>query len=155
MFKSLAVFAARVTPQFIKNTVHRSRLLDRISRLVFSTLVAADGTTAVINSGPSQGIKLAVGPHTSHAHLSGTYEIECQTAIARNVRPSTVCYDLGASIGYMSLLMARTAKHVYAFEPAPSCSHSALVGASFSTNQYIWSCCTASVNWLKSTGLRT
>jgi len=35
------------------------------------------------------------------------------------VDPGSVCYDLGASIGYLSLLMARKAAHVYAFEPAP------------------------------------
>ena len=36
------------------------------------------------------------------------------------VTAGSVCYDLGASIGYMTLVMARKALRVYAFEPAPN-----------------------------------
>jgi FkbM family methyltransferase len=72
-----------------------------------------------IEEGPMSGIKLAASRHTSHAHIQGTYEKEVQAAIDAMVRVGDVCYDLGASIGYMTLLMARKAKHVYAFEPAP------------------------------------
>lgn len=72
-----------------------------------------------IGAGPMRGIKLMASQHTSHAHISGNYEREVQEAIANLMRPGDVCYDLGASIGYMTLLMARSASHVYAFEPAP------------------------------------
>lgn len=72
-----------------------------------------------IEEGPMRGIKLAASRHTSHAHLRGSYEREVQDAIDSMVRPGDVCYDLGASIGYMTLLMARKAKQVFAFEPAP------------------------------------
>jgi FkbM family methyltransferase len=57
--------------------------------------------------------------HTSHAHISGTYELAVTRAVAGLVAPGAVCYDLGASIGYLSLLMAKKARRVYAFEPAP------------------------------------
>jgi FkbM family methyltransferase len=75
--------------------------------------------TAVIESGPMKGLKLVLGPNVSHAHIRGVYERETLEAIDRLVKPGFICYDLGASIGYLSLLMARNARHVYAFEPAP------------------------------------
>src|SRR5215470_11367405 len=40
-------------------------------------------------------------------------------AVERFLTNGAVCYDLGASIGYVSLLMARKASRVYAFEPSP------------------------------------
>lgn len=63
---------------------------------------------------------LVVDEHVSHAHIRGTYELETQLAIDKIVSTGSICYDLGASIGYLSLLMARKARMVYAFEPAAS-----------------------------------
>jgi FkbM family methyltransferase len=78
------------------------------------------GSNAVtIQSGPMKGITLVPSEHVSHAHVRGIYEIGTQEALDRLVKPGFICYDLGASIGYLSLLMARKAKHVFAFEPAP------------------------------------
>lgn len=66
-----------------------------------------------------KGLKLRPSEHTSHAHLRGVYELETLCAVERLVSPGMVCYDLGASIGYLSILMARRASKVFAFEPAP------------------------------------
>ena len=99
--------------------MHRHRFLDRVARGAFSRLAAADGEIAIIQSGPLKGLKLAVSEHTSHAHLSGTYEPEVLRAIDACLRRGWICYDLGASIGILTLLMARKAGKVYAFEPAP------------------------------------
>jgi len=119
MIRRLALVAARSTPECIKRWVHRHRLLGRLSRKTFSVLARAEGEVVEIPSGPMRGIRLALGEHVSHAHIAGTYEVRTLAAIDALVRPGCVCYDLGASIGYMSLLMARKARHVYAFEPAP------------------------------------
>jgi FkbM family methyltransferase len=104
-------------PRTIKHWISHNRAADRVSRTVFSRLIG-DGV-ATIASGPMSGLRLVCGWHVSHAHLSGIYELPTQKAIDQHVRPGFVCYDLGASIGYLSLLMARKAKKVYAFEPAP------------------------------------
>jgi len=77
------------------------------------------GGVAEIPSGPMEGIKLVCGAHVSHAHLRGVYELETLLAVNRQIKPGSICYDLGASIGYISLLMARKARQVFAFEPAP------------------------------------
>jgi len=119
MLRSIVVLAARWTPSFIKRWVHRNRLVDHASRKIFSRAVGVDGSVTQIQSGPLAGIKLVVTEHISHAHISGTYELETQRAIDRLISSDFVCYDLGASIGYLSLLMARKSKQVYSFEPAP------------------------------------
>jgi FkbM family methyltransferase len=52
----------------------------------------------------------------------GTYEPELQAALRELIRPGAVIYDVGANIGYVSLLLAKAAGetgHVYAFEALP------------------------------------
>ena len=70
------------------------------------------GSVLAIEAGPMAGLKLVAGEHVSHAHLRGTYEPATIEAVNRLVVADSICYDLGASIGYLSMLMARKAKHV-------------------------------------------
>jgi FkbM family methyltransferase len=81
---------------------------------------ATSGEPVAVEDGPLRGYRLSPGEHVSHAHIRGTYERDVQEAIARLVRSGDVCLDIGASIGYLTLVMvAAGAKKVYAFEPAP------------------------------------
>lgn len=119
MLRSLAVSVARRLPTGFKGWVHTHPALSRFARKAFADIVSVDGGVVEIASGPMAGLKLVVSEHVSHAHISGSYELETQQAIDGLIQPSFTCYDLGASIGYLSLLMARKTKQVYAFEPAP------------------------------------
>ena len=64
----------------------------------------------------------------SHSQIGsiafGDLESSVQEAMVRHLAPGTVMYDIGANIGFFSLLGARLAGpepgHVYAFEPAPA-----------------------------------
>lgn len=113
----IPVWLAERTPRSFKLAVRRVRFLDKAFMSLYGLLMKDNVTQ--IEEGPMRGINLATSRHTSHAHIRGTYEREVQDAIDSMVRAGDICYDLGASIGYMTLLMARKAKHVYAFEPAP------------------------------------
>jgi len=119
MLRSIAVISARWTPSVLKRWIHKHKFLSRFARKAFAGVVGFDGNIVEVQTGPLEGIKLVVSQHVSHAHISGSYELETQLAIDRLVAPGFICYDLGASIGYLSLLMARKAEHVYSFEPAP------------------------------------
>lgn len=119
MLRSIAVVSARWTPSVIKRWIHKHKYLSRFARKTFAGVVGFDGKVVEVQTGPLEGIKLVVSQHVSHAHISGSYELETQLAIDRLVAPGFICYDLGASVGYLSLLMARKAEHVYSFEPAP------------------------------------
>src|SRR5687767_14208244 len=108
----IPVWLAQRTPRRFKLAVHRVRFLDKALMSLYGLLIKDKVMT--IEEGPMRGLKLATSQHTSHAHIKGTYEREVQVAIDSMVRAGDVCYDLGASVGYMTLLMARKAKHVYA-----------------------------------------
>lgn len=114
--QSLAVQGARLLPHRFKRWLHGQKVLDKMTRRVYGTLVSG---AVRVESGPLAGLSLYAGPHISHAHIRGTYEIGTQRAIDQTVQPGWVCYDVGASIGYLTLLMARKASHVFSFEPAP------------------------------------
>ena len=117
LLQRVGVKVAGSLPTGLKRWIHRHRMFDTATRRWYGAMVAG---TAVIESGPLAGVRLCAGEHVSHAHIRGTYELATQEAIAASVRPGMVCYDLGASIGYLALLMAhRGARRVYAFEPAP------------------------------------
>ena len=115
----MALWVAGKVPKSIKTYIHHHHSLDRLVRRSFSSAVKGGDGTVTIESGVLAGLKLASSEHVSHAHIRGAYETETQVAIDRCVQPGSVCYDVGASIGYMTLVMARKARHVYAFEPAP------------------------------------
>lgn len=105
-------------PNGLKRWLHKQRALDVVLRKLYGGMVSGNDAV-VIPGGPLAGLKLIPGPHISHKHLDGTYEKDTLAALDRYVPQGSVCYDFGASVGYLSLLMARKASAVYSFEPAP------------------------------------
>ncbi len=118
MFRASVIAVTRLTPPRLKKWIQANPSLYHAFRKTFSFLVALNGNTVAIEAGPMVGMSLVVGEHVSHAHIRGTYELDTQLAVDRLVVPGSICYDLGASIGYLSILMARKAKWVFAFEPS-------------------------------------
>jgi len=49
--------------------------------------------------------------------VNGIYEPQETLLIQELVKPDWTCIDIGANIGYFTLIMAKKCKHVYAFEP--------------------------------------
>jgi FkbM family methyltransferase len=71
-------------------------------------------------SGSLRGSRWIVGS-ARHAYWLGSYEREKQRQIANELKPGDVFYDLGANVGFYTLLAARRliTGSVYAFEPLP------------------------------------
>lgn len=72
-----------------------------------------------ITAGEAAGLTLAA-PHADPVFFEGTYEQPLQEAIVENLGEGDVFYDVGANIGFFSLIAARRAGpegRVYAFEP--------------------------------------
>src|SRR5215467_1792973 len=118
-FADLVTTVAAHAPAVVGRFLRAHPRLYRTARALVSAGVRASGEFAVIQSGPARGNRLAMSEHVSHAHIRGTYERDLMEAVERFLTNGAVCYDLGASIGYVSLLMARKASRVYAFEPSP------------------------------------
>ena len=75
-----------------------------------------------IEAGPAMGLRFDAGPGT-RLFISGEYERPVQEAITSQVRTGDVFYDIGANLGFFSVLVGRLVGNtgaVYAFEPVPA-----------------------------------
>ena len=79
-------------------------------------------TWVQVQNGPAQGIWLHLNPRTGRDYFNGEVEPEVQAALRKYLRPGMTVYDIGANIGFFSLLAARlvgATGHVTAFEADP------------------------------------
>ena len=75
-----------------------------------------------VQRGPAQGIWLHLNPRTGRAVFEGGGETEVQEVLRQHLRPRMTFYDVGANIGFFSLLAARLVGkqgRVVAFEADP------------------------------------
>jgi FkbM family methyltransferase len=75
-----------------------------------------------VQNGPATGIWLRLNPRTGGIAFKGTGEVEVQDVLRHYLRPNMTFYDLGANIGFFSLLGARlvgAGGHVVSFEADP------------------------------------
>ncbi len=92
---------------------------------------------ALVSEGPGRGLRLALAYlPVAHAQarplIRGIAEPEVQEAFRRTISPGATVYDIGANIGFFSLLAARMTGpegKVVAFEPAPECATSVRANA--------------------------
>lgn len=83
-------------------------------------LIPADLNVRVLQ-GPLKGKRWVAGS-TNHGCWLGSYEFHKQREIASAVRPGMVCFDIGANVGFYTLLLSALAGpqgSIFAFEPAP------------------------------------
>jgi len=94
-------------------------MLGRFARLPLSFL--SPELIVPVLWGPLRGSKWIVGS-SLHSCWLGGYEYEKQKRITSELKHCTVFYDVGANVGFYSLLAARRVSpgKVYAFEPLPS-----------------------------------
>jgi FkbM family methyltransferase len=92
-------------------------------RWATAKLIPRDVLTWVqVQHGAAQGIWLHLNPRTGHDYFNGDVEPEVQEILCKYLRLGMTVYDIGANIGFFSLLAARlvgSAGHVTAFEADP------------------------------------
>jgi FkbM family methyltransferase len=92
-------------------------------RWASAKLIPRDAMTWVqVQSGPAQGIWLHLNPRTGRDYFHGDVEPQVQAVLHKYLRPGMTVYDIGANIGFFSLLAARlvgATGRVTAFEADP------------------------------------
>jgi FkbM family methyltransferase len=97
--------------------------LGSLLHLTSSAVVGNDALLWVqIEHGPAAGLWISLNPRTGKSVLLGEGDPRVQQALAEYLRPGMVFYDLGANVGFFSLLASRLVGaegHVFSFEPDP------------------------------------
>jgi hypothetical protein len=94
----------------------RSRPVRRLGKSVLRSLGA--GPRRVL-WGAGRGLRMQFDFDEHAMHYLGLYEIELDRDIRRLCNPRLTAYDVGASFGYDTLILARRCAAVIAFEPDP------------------------------------
>src|SRR5258707_11112873 len=81
-------------------------------------LVSSRGIrTLRVRSGPGRGLLFELNPRWEIPIWDGSYELEVQRALQERLKPGSVLYDVGANMGFYSLLAERQGAQVFSFEP--------------------------------------
>lgn len=119
----ITAWMARLLPMPVKRAVYRFPSLAQAIRRGINQAVPDEQTKVYIAGGGLRGLVMYLDLKTEKDYWLGTYEPELQRAVKHLVEPGMVVYDVGANIGYISLLFARTVAEkgrVFAFEALPS-----------------------------------
>jgi len=120
---SLAAWSARILPTPIKKMMYRFPPFARLIRDSLNKAVPSGFKLVEVAGGDLRGMKLELNLKEEKDYWLGTYEPELQKAIRSFVEPGAVVFDIGANIGYISLLFARQVGErgkVFAFEALPA-----------------------------------
>lgn len=130
-------------------SLRRLPLLGNWLSRIGDTVVPRDSLVwAQIEQGYAAGIWVQVNPRTGREFLRGDGEPEIQEAISSYVKPGMTFYDVGANIGFFSLLSARLAGstgRVFAFEADPEIASRLRRNAG--RNEFAWLTVTEAAVW--------
>lgn len=119
----LAALAARWLPVSAKRALYRIKPLARLIRGGLNLASPTGLSEITISAGGLAGMRMLLDMQSEKDYWLGTYEPDLQQAVADLVKPGMVAYDVGANVGYITLLLARATGdngQVVAFEPLPS-----------------------------------
>ncbi len=120
---NFAAFAARILPNSVKQAIYKVRPLAAVIRGVLNRAAPSGLTQVKVVAGDLAGYSILLDMQIDKDYWLGTYEPELQQAVRELIPPGAVIYDVGANIGYVSLLLAKATGpdgHVYAFEALPA-----------------------------------
>jgi FkbM family methyltransferase len=119
---SLATWVAQLAPTSLKRAFYRSPALAGIIRRSLNKAAPHGLLEIKIAAGGLAGKRMILDLQKEKDYWLGTYELQLQSAIADLVKPGMVVYDVGANIGYITLLLTEAVGEigrVVAFEALP------------------------------------
>ena len=104
-----AAFAARILPSPIKQAIYKVKPLARWIRGGLNRAAPSGLVEVKVAGGDLAGYTILLDMQVDKDYWLGTYEPELQRAVRELVPAGTFIYDVGANIGYVSLLLAKAA----------------------------------------------
>lgn len=120
---TIASTAARWLPAPLKRLGYHLGPLTRILRSALNRAAPQGLTVVSVAGGGLQGARLMLDMQSEKDYWLGTYEMALQDAIRDWVKAGWIAYDVGANVGYVTLLLARqvgAGGRVIAFEALPA-----------------------------------
>jgi FkbM family methyltransferase len=120
---NLAAWLARILPPELVRGLYRLRPLASLIRGLLNRSAPPGLSTVEVAAGGAQGMRMSLDLQSEKDYWLGTYEADLERAISDFACPGMVAYDVGANIGYTSLLLAKAvgeAGTVFAFEALPA-----------------------------------
>ena len=134
---SLLARVVGVLPTSVIKAVSRAQwkhpLLRRSFGLIARLFRKQDG---IIAKGLGKGLRFNAG-NSNGGYLLGTSEPDVQEALAKLLKPGMVFFDIGANVGYLTILAARLvgpSGSVVAFDPVPD--HAACIRRNAAMNRF-------------------
>jgi FkbM family methyltransferase len=116
MRRAIVEFLVWATPTRVQLMASRS---SRLSRLL-SKSIGSGVETVSVRRGPLAGMRLRVDLAREKAYWSGTYELNVQNAMQDLPLDGAYAWDIGAHVGFFSLVLATRCRRVLAVEPSPA-----------------------------------
>jgi FkbM family methyltransferase len=123
VFLNTAAYLAGKLPLPVRRSFYRFPFLAKLIRQSLNYAAPVGLQEIEIAAGPLTGWRMCLDLQAEKDYWLGTYEPDLQTAILDWVKPGMKTYDLGANVGYVSLLMAKQVGlegQVTSFEPLPA-----------------------------------
>jgi FkbM family methyltransferase len=117
-----ASWAADALPASIKKLIYKVPFLARLIRRSLNAAAPESLSEVTIAAGAAKGLRIILDLQSEKDYWLGTYESDLQDAARKLIQPGDVVYDVGANVGYVSLLSARLSGKsgkVFAFEALP------------------------------------
>ena len=117
-----ASWASNALPVSLKKQLYKIPFLAKFIRRSLNAAAPSGLSETTIASGAVKGIKMMLDLQSEKDYWLGTYEPDLQEAARNLIHPGDVVYDVGANIGYISLMSAvlsGSSGRVFSFEALP------------------------------------
>jgi FkbM family methyltransferase len=112
-----------IVPAPIAARIRRDGVIAKIARAAVERSASSNVVIAVVRSGPGKSIRLPLDPQHEKYYWAGKHDVPVQESLIETLRPGMVFWDIGAHIGFFTVLGSRavgSTGRVHSFEPMPS-----------------------------------
>lgn len=118
--RGLAVAVGNRVPTRVGAMFRSDSRVASAARPLVNRVIPNGPTLVTVRSGEAKGARLFIDPRSEKFYWTGQHETHVQAALASLLRPGAIFWDIGAHVGFFSVLASRLVGprgRVIAFEP--------------------------------------